>query len=285
MAATKYNWNLSGRLPGPKATALLRSLREDNGHFPKAIAEAGYMSAPNLYVLRRFGWDVEAAREEMRREVRNSNRRARGTPLGAPVRPMGVPVLSTILAGLTVSEETGCWTLPTRELGAFGYAVLQDPSTKERVRLHVWVATSSPWMVEGQHLFETCEAPVVHHHCRNRGCFYPEHLQVFESDEVHRQHHMREAVKQGGRMVGAGGESSYSYRSHCKRGHALHGPGSERRSGGDCAYCHRINANYQAERAGKVRIGAGARSVRRESQKYEKAMSRDLALLDGRVES
>jgi hypothetical protein len=239
---SKYNWNLSRRLPGPKAVELLRRLREEDGHFPSAIAEAGYMSAPNLYVLRRVGWDAEAARETMREHVRNSNRRSRGTPLDAPVRPMGVPVLTTVLEGLSISEETGCWTLPTRALGAFGYAVLQDPSTKERVKLHIWVATSSPWPVEDQHLLETCEATVVHHRCRNRACFCPEHLLVLENDDVHRQLHVREDVERGKSPVGASGEAHYNFKSHCKRGHALHGPGAERTLNGDCGYCKRINA-------------------------------------------
>lgn len=274
MRAPKYNWNLSRRLPGPIAVELLRRLREEDGHFPSAIAAAGYMSAPNLYVLRRLDWDAEAARESMREHVRNSNRRSRGTPLDAPVRPSGVPVLTTVLLGMSVSNETGCWTLPTRELGAHGYAVLHDPSINERVKLHIWTARFSPWPVEGQDLFETCAAAVVHHHCRNRGCFCPEHLRVLENDDIHRQLHVREAASRGESPVGASGEAHYAYKSHCIRGHALHGPGAERRPSGDCAYCHRINANCHAERAGKVKPGAAARSEAREARRYAEAAIR-----------
>ena len=44
-AAPKYHWNLSRRLPGPKAVELLRRLVEEDGHLTSILARAGYMSA------------------------------------------------------------------------------------------------------------------------------------------------------------------------------------------------------------------------------------------------
>jgi hypothetical protein len=121
---------------------------------------------------------------------------------------MDVPVLTSVLAGLSISDETRCWTLPTRALGGHGYAVLQAPSTTERVKLQIWAAKSPPWTVEGEQLFETHPHALVHHHCRNRPCFRPEALLALENDNVHRRLHLHEAAERGKSPVGACGEAS-----------------------------------------------------------------------------
>jgi hypothetical protein len=101
-----------------------------------------------------------------------------------------------------------------------------------------------------------------------------------ENDDVHRQLHVREDVERGKSPVGASGEAHYNFKSHCKRGHALHGPGAERTPNGDCGYCKRIDANFRAEREDKVKPGAGARSEDREAKRYANALRRDPARRD-----
>jgi len=125
---------------------------------------------------------------------------------------------SRIYARVELDPTTGCLVWPGLKTEK-GYGMIRVRGCESKHYVHRIVLSHAM----GYALAPTEE---VHHGCFNRACVNVEHLQVLSTAEHNRLHGRRGC-----------GESNPFWKSHCIRGHALHGPEADLTARGDCRPC------------------------------------------------